>query len=123
VKLRLLDERLAICRLDPTSPPPAWAVGRLVSLTRTDHELTVVCASREVPPGIHHEAPYRALQVEGPFDLSETGVLSALSAPLAEAGVPLFAVSTYDTDYLLVPDGDLVRAEAALRGAGHEVAA
>jgi uncharacterized protein len=90
-------------------------------MTRTDHELSVVCASREVPPGLHHDAPWRAFVVEGPLDLSETGVLSSLSEPLADAGIPLFAVSTYDTDYLLVREGDVVRAEAALRAAGHEV--
>ena len=121
MNLRLLDERLAICRLEPTVPAPAWATGSFVALTRTDRELTIVCASREVPPGVHHEAPWRAFEVEGPLDLDETGVMSSLAAPLADAGVPLFAVSSFDTDYLLVREAHLVRAEGALRGAGHEI--
>jgi enamine deaminase RidA (YjgF/YER057c/UK114 family) len=74
-----------------------------------------------VPPDVPLEPGWRALSVAGPLDLGLTGVLASLAAPLAEAGVPLLAIGTHDTDHLLVKAADLDRALAALAAAGHEV--
>jgi len=122
LRLRLLPGVLAIARLHADAPLPDWATpagGSLWAVTRTATELSVVCAQNAVPTDVRAQRGRRALEVAGPLDLSLTGVLAALAVPLAEAGVPLFAVSTYDTDYLLVGEDRLGDALAALRGAGH----
>jgi uncharacterized protein len=120
--LSVLPGSFAMVRLPPDAPLPPWAiVGDFFSITRTSHELSIVCGAGQVPSGIAAEAKWRALKVAGPFALSEIGVLSALTAPLAEAKVSLFAISTFDTDYLLVSEKQLPAAIAALKGAGHRV--
>lgn len=101
---------------------PAWAwTGEPASVTRTRDELSVVCRADAVPDGVRAVAGWRCLKVQGPLDFGLTGILAALTAPLAAAGIPVFAVSTYDTDYLLVKADQLDRAAEALRGAGHRV--
>ena len=120
--LALLREPLAVCRLPADAPAPAWAHGApLASVTRTAAELSIVCPAARVPAGVTASAPWRALRVDGPLDLSETGVLAALLAPLAAARVSVFAIATYDTDYLLVRADAVDAACAALRAAGHAV--
>ena len=121
LRLRLLGERLAVCRLGPGERLPEWVGGEVWSVTRTPDEVSVVCGSARVPGGVRAEGPWRALAVEGPLDFSMVGVLASLSGPLAAAGVPIFVMSTYDTDYLLVREPDLARAIETLRGAGHAV--
>lgn len=81
----------------------------------------MVCEAGAVPSGVRVEAGWRALAVQGPLDFDLTGIIAALAAPLAAARISIFAVSTYDTDYVLVRDRDLERAVLALRGAGHSV--
>lgn len=109
-------------RLAADSPLPVWATeGEFVSVTRTSDELSVVCPADRVPNRTAAERGWRVLKVTGPFALSEIGVLAALSAPLAAADVSLFAISTFDTDYLLVSEKQLDAAIAALRSAGHRV--
>jgi uncharacterized protein len=123
--LRVLPGELAIARLEPDAPVPEWAAAapaELSAVVRTAAELSVVCADAAVPPGVRAERGYRALAVAGPLDFGLTGVLAALAVPLAEAGVPIFAVATYDTDHLLVRGERLGEAVAALRAAGHRVA-
>jgi uncharacterized protein len=88
------------------------------SVTRTAAELSVVCREPQVPEGVLADSGWRVFQVEGPLDLALIGVLSRLAAPLAAAGVPIFAISTFDTDYLLVKASDLATAATALRQAG-----
>jgi len=123
LRLTLLDATLAVCRLDPRAPGPAWTEdSSFVSLTRTAEELSVVCEERCVPSGVTAERGWRALKLEGPIPFTETGVLEALARPLAEAGIGIFALSTYDTDYVLVKEADLDAAVGALTGAGHEIA-
>ncbi len=122
LRLSLLEESLAVCRLAPDSEVPPWATaGELFSVTRTPEELSVVCPEARVPPDTTCERGWRALMVEGTLDFSLVGVLSSLAAPLAENGVSIFAISTYRTDYLLVKEETLDLAVAALRGRGHEV--
>ncbi len=120
--LSLLDGHVSVCRLDPTSEIPDWAItGGFFSITRTDDELSIVCAEGSVPEDIRHEGGWRVLKLKGPFEFSEVGVLASVVGPLAEAGVSVFAVSTYDTDFVLVKEEQLEAAAAALRGRGHEV--
>lgn len=93
----------------------------MVSITRRAGELSVVCAEERVPSAVRAERGFRALELEGPIDFQEVGVLHALTGPLARAAVSLFAVSTFDTDLVLVREETLARALEALRGAGHRV--
>lgn len=119
VLLSILPDRLAICRLGPDEAVPEWALASTFhSITRTDEELSVVCAERLVPPRHRCEKGWRCLKVRGPLDFSQTGILASLTAPLAEVGISVFALSTYDTDYLLVKERDLSQALAALAAHG-----
>jgi hypothetical protein len=120
--LTVLPGFFAMVRLAPKAHLPSWAThGDFFSITRTSDELSIMCRADQVPKGIAAETGWRALKVAGPFTLTEIGVLSALAAPLAEAQVSLFAISTFDTDYLLVSEKQLLAAVAALKGAGHRV--
>jgi len=120
--LLLLEGRLAVCRLAPGDEVPAWASdGAFTSVTRTRDELSVVCAEAAVPEGIRSEGGWRVFRMEGPLDFGMTGILASVAVPLAGAGVSIFAVSTFDTDYVLVKEGEVPRAIAALRVAGHRV--
>lgn len=121
--LGLLSIRLALVRLDPGAGVPGWIdwSAPLVSVTRTADELSLVIPERCVPAagsGLRCEAGWRAFKVEGPLDFALTGILASLAVPLAEAGVPIFAVSTFDTDYLLVRDAHVKRAASALTATG-----
>ena len=121
-ELTLLSERFAISRLDASSPIPPWATqGPFFSVTRTGDELSVVTELSRVPPGVQSQPGWRILKVHGPFVLTEIGVLAALATPLAESKISLFAVSTFDTDYLLVSSETLLAAIAALEQAGHTI--
>jgi uncharacterized protein len=118
--LQVLEQKYAICRLEQGAPIPSWAFsGEFVSITATSDELSVVCLEEAVPPGVCCEKSWRCLKVAGPLDFSLSGILASLTAPLAAAEIPLFAVSTYHTDYLLVKELDLNRAIAVLLEAGH----
>jgi hypothetical protein len=120
LQLTILPGRLAICRLDPGDPVPAWARGdALVSITRTPDELSIVCDQEMVPSSARAQRGWRCLKARGPLALSLTGVLASLAVPLARAGAAVVALATYDTDYLLVPEADLDAARTALTGAGH----
>jgi hypothetical protein len=122
LELTLLSQRFAISRLAADAPIPNWATqGPFFSVTRTGDELSVVTELSRVPVGVQSQPGWRVLKVHGPFVLSEIGVLSALATPLAEAKVSLFAVSTFDTDYLLVASETLKAAIAALERAGHTI--
>jgi hypothetical protein len=122
LELTLLPERFAISRLAAHAPIPEWATqGPFFSVTRTGDELSVVTELSHVPPGIPSQPGWRVLKVHGPFVLTEIGVLSALATPLAEAKISLFAVSTFETDYLLVASEALSAAIAALERAGHKI--
>ena len=122
MQLTLLPSRFAVCRLAATAAWPNWPRGDLVSVTRTREELSVVCDEVSVPAGVRSEVGWRALQVAGPLEFTQTGVLSALAAPLAAAKTSIFAVSTFDTDYLLVKETHLQEAVRVLEAAGHRVA-
>jgi uncharacterized protein len=101
---------------------PEWATqGQFFSITRTGDELSVIAESALVPERWRSQESWRVMKVHGPFNLSEVGVLAALVAPLAAAGVSVFTISTFDTDYLLVQCNRLREAVAGLRNASHTV--
>jgi hypothetical protein len=120
--LSVLPDRYAVCRLDPGAAIPPWATaGRFFSVTRTADELSIVCPEQHVPPGVTVEPGWRTFKLEGPFDFALTGILAAVAGPLAEAGIGIFAMATYDTDYVLVKAAHLDRACAALSAHGHTI--
>jgi hypothetical protein len=122
LQLRVSPESLAVCRLDGTAPIPAWANGPgFVSITRAGSELSIVCADDRVPAVVRAERGYVAIAVEGPLAPDLVGVLVSLAGPLADAAIPILAIGTYDTDYVLVRASALQRALTALRAAGHDV--
>jgi len=122
LNLRLLKGRLSVCRLDPGERIPAWAVrGEFTSITQTTDELSVVCTEGAAPKGTKCETGWRIFKIEGPLDFALTGILVAVARPLADAGMSIFAVSTYDTDYLMVKEQNIEKAVRALAAAGHHV--
>jgi len=127
LSLTVLDETLAVCRLAAEARPPDWAArGRFWSMTRTAGELSLVCEQSLIPgdcdQSIRIEPGWRAFEVAGPLDFGLTGILASLAQPLARAGISIFSLSTFETDYLLVKETDLGRAVEVLRRAGHQVA-
>jgi len=120
--LYVLPERLAICRLGPEEKLPPWAGSAvLLSVTRTQSETTVVCQEENVPAGITCNKSWRCLRIEGVLDFSQTGILSSLTAPLAEERIPIYALSTYSTDLILIKEKDLSRAVFVLTRSGNRV--
>ena len=121
-RLELIEGRFAICRLDPGSEIPQWAKsGPFYSVTRASDELSVICAELAIPSALPCERGFRALKVEGPLDFGAIGILAALAAPLAQAGISILAISTYQTDYLLVRESQLEQSIMALTGRGHRI--
>lgn len=121
--LSILPDTFAICRLSPGEDVPEWAmIGEFVSITHSSDELSIVCAEENVPSDARADREWRALKIEGPLDLALTGVLASLANPLAQAQINLFAISTFDTDYLLVKGYNLERACDVLRQAGMHIA-
>jgi hypothetical protein len=120
--LLLPPDLFAVCRQAPNAPVPSWAdATAFVSITRTTEELSIVCRQDAVPEEVKCERGWRCLRVVGTMDFAVIGVLASLVTPLAEAAINVFAISTFDTDYLLVKASDLERAVVALRTAGHKV--
>ncbi len=120
--LTTMPETLTICQLAPDAGLPTWATGpSFWSITRTPDELSIVATRECVPFGVRAEGAWRALKVAGPIPLSAVGILASIAEPLAQAGINLFAVSTFDTDYVLVPAERLEDACRALSQAGHVV--
>jgi hypothetical protein len=120
--LELLAERLAIVRLPPdTNVPPLPLDSALLSLTVTRDEISIVLPEDEAPEGAEITPGWRALRVVGELDFSLVGIMAGLTSALAEAGVSVFALSTFTTDYLLMREDALDKAMAALRAAGHTI--
>lgn len=121
MKLTVLIDHLAVCRLLPSQDVPAWVWQdrTLLSVTYTADELSIVCAGNAVPDDVQCERNWRALKVQGLLDFSLTGILAALASPLAAAGIAIFALSTYDTDYILLKELALQQAIEVLRQHGH----
>jgi uncharacterized protein len=117
-------EHLAVVRLGPGADLPAWSgAATLFSVTATATETSIVCAQAGVPKKARQEGPFTAFEVEGPLDFTLTGVLHELLQPLAEAQIPVFTLSTFDTDWILVPADSAARAAESWRRSGHVVRA
>jgi len=120
--LSRLPELLTICKLDTRHKIPDWATqGEFWAITRTADELSIVCSQSNAPQEVVQEPDWRGLKVEGPLDFSLTGILAGLAAPLAKAGISIFAISTFDTDYLLVKADKLAQATLVLQADGHRI--
>lgn len=122
--LNQFPEKVAVVRLGPGAEIPKWAESSSIfSVTATATETSIVCASRSVPTKTPSVRPLTAFAVQGPLDPAMVGVLHGLLEPLAEEGISVFTISTFDTDWILVP---LTKAEAATeawRRRGHTVSA
>jgi len=122
VELTLEPNRYSVCRLETTAPWLSPTVGSsFYSATLTMAELSVVCVQGDEPPGARVEPGWRALRIVGPLAFDLVGVVASVTVPLAGADIGVFVVSTFDTDLVLVKDGDLDAAVEALDGAGHRV--
>lgn len=122
MKLSTLKEEYGVCRLQPDAVLPEWAMaGAFYTVSKTYEELSIVCESSLIPNGIRAEMGWRVIKVEGPLDFALVGILASLSGTLADRGVSIFAVSTFDTDYLLVKEKEYKNAVEALRDVGHTV--
>lgn len=120
--LEQFPEKIAVVRLPPGAEVPDWAESSsLFSITATALETSLVCAARSVPRKARQAGPFSAFAVRGPLDFALTGVLASLLAPLAAEEVSVFTISTFDTDWILVPAGEADRAAEAWRRSGHVV--
>ena len=124
MKLRTLPDSYAVVRLQPGSELPDWVdKGPFRCVTRTDNEVSVVCRDHDVPEGESVDRGWTVLEVMGPLDFSLAGVVASLVQPLADAELPIFVISTFESDYVLIRSSDLGRAADILEDAGHVFAA
>ena len=122
LKLRVMPGLFAVSRLAPDSELPQWAMsGAFRSVSWAQGELSIVCEESQVPKDVKSERGWRGLMVEGPLDFKLTGILLKIAQPLAQAGISIFAISTFDTDYVLVKDESLSEAKKALAACGHRI--
>ena len=122
LNFRQLPGSFAICRLPADAPLPKLSgTAPFTSISRSADELSIVCPVDEVPANAKSEIPWTCFKLQGPFPFSQTGVLAAFIDPLAANGVPIFAVSTFDTDYVLVKEEFASRALETLLAAGHHL--
>jgi hypothetical protein len=124
-KFSVVSGTFAVCRLPAAADVPPWAsaAGGFASVTRTAEELSIVCEEARVPApepeGLRREGGFALLKLHGPFPLDAIGILASVTKPLAEAGISLLVIGTFDTDYLLVKSAHAERAVATLVEAGH----
>jgi uncharacterized protein len=120
LKLTVLRNSLAIAKFSPTESIPPWAFeSELFSVTRTSDELSLVVEEKVVPPTVQANRGWRALKINGPLEFTIVGVLHSVTQPLASAGISLFAISTFETDYVLVKIENVEKAIEALKACGH----
>jgi hypothetical protein len=122
LKFRVLPGLCAVVRLAANAAVPEWAVGgEFTSITRTLEELSIVCPTGNLPSNVESQHRWIRLKLEGPFPFSLTGVLLSFIQPLSGRAIPIFAISTFDTDYVLIQEDFLAKALAVLKQAGHEL--
>lgn len=120
--MKLLNDKYGVCRLDKSELIPGWAQNSdFFSITKTSDELSIVCSQDDIPDDIKCEKDWRMLKILGPLDFSLIGILSSISTILAQKGISIFAISTYDTDYILVKNKDIDNAIAALIAERYEI--
>lgn len=125
MNLSVLNEKIAILKSSPDKNIPSWVFDnkRFISVTYTDEELLIVCSENVIPDNheMTVEKGWKCIKVDGPLDFSLTGILTSLTSPLAEADISIFAISTYDTDYLLIKGYKLEKALEVLTKSGHNI--
>ena len=122
MKFTLLDGLIAVARLDADADVPPWAHrGAFTTITRTPHELSIVCDEGGVPDDVPAERGWRCLGIDGQIPFETTGVAASFTSALAARGISVFVVSTFDTDYVLVKASKVDAAIEALRDAGYDV--
>ena len=122
LKFRVISGSFAICKLAAADPVPQWAMkGIFTSVTRTTDELSIVCSTENVPTQHKLDTEWTCLKIEGPFAFTQVGILQSFIQPLVEDGISIFAVATYDTDYVLVQKPFADKAIRSLQSAGHEL--
>jgi hypothetical protein len=122
LKLSLLKDKYGICSLPATTPIPDWALKEsLISITRTKEELTIVCRQDLIPSQIQCDPNWRCFRIDGAFDLNQTGVISSISSPLANAGISIYVISTYNTDYFLVKEENVNQTISVLSSSAHSI--
>ncbi len=122
LQLTLLNEMFGICRYKNTAPIPDWAATTMMcSITRTNKELTIVCPQNIIPADADYDCNWRCFRIDGSFDFDEIGVIASVSVPLAESGISIYVVSTYDTDYFLVKDIAAEKAVTVLTDNNHKI--
>jgi hypothetical protein len=120
--LSLSPDLYAIARFAPDETLNFnYAKSSFFSLTKTDQEISIVCAQSELPAGVRAERDRRLLKIESILTFSLTGILASVTVPLADAAISIFAVSSFDTDYILVAEHNIEQAIAVLENAGHKV--
>ena len=122
LQLSLLKDKYGICTLPNTAPIPDWALTQsLASITRTEKELTIVCRLEILPSQYQSDLKWRCFKIDGSFDLNQIGVISSISSPLADAGISIYVISTYDTDYFLIQEQNLEQTISILSSSGHYI--
>ncbi len=119
--LKVLPADYVIWQLPSDAPTPTITPSTFSAVIRTADELSGVCDASQVPVGATVDGGWRCLQFIGPFDLTLTGIMVRVATPLAQAGVPIFTLATYNTDYILVPSARLIDACTAIQQAGHVI--
>ena len=124
-RFSLIPGTWTVVQLAPDAPIPAWATSTadFFSISRTTEDLSIICPVEAVPNVTGSELRWSLFKIEGPFSFAAVGVLASFGTPLANAGISLLAISTYDTDYLLVRSADEAAARQTLILAGHEFVA
>ena len=121
-RISILPEVFALCRFEKDDEIPHWVLkDRFVTITRTDEELSVLAPVRSIPNHLAYDGDWKCLKVEGPLALTLSGILASLIGPLAQAGIAILAIATYDTDYFLVKQDRLELAVQILREEGHAI--
>lgn len=122
LKFSFVPAVLAICKLPAASPIPDWALkGPFVSVTRTAEELSIVCPANNLPRDVNSESHWTCFKLQGPFAFSQTGILASFIGPLSANAIPIFAISTFDTDYVLIKEEFAGSALQILQQAGHQI--
>ena len=120
--ISVIKDKFVVCRFDSFSQIPESILQcHFYSITKTADELSIVCPEEFFPKDGKCEINWKCLKIHGPLDFAQSGILSSMATPLATAGISIFALSTYDTDYVMVKDHDLERAIDTLTQSGHQV--
>lgn len=120
--LKLLKDKYSVCRLNKNDEIPKWIFQEeFFSITKTDEELSVVCLQDKIKENIKCEKDWRILKIEGPLDFSLIGILSKISTLMANNDISIFAISTYDTDYILIKEESINKAIEVLENNNYNI--